>query len=111
MPRQQCLAFEPPSADQQSGIGPIFEFRVGNWSFHARAGLGRYQTYVRETTGSSSISASDHTNEFYWSAGLGYRPTTRITVIAALDSAKATNRTAGYSYEAVLYTLGVQFGF
>lgn len=24
MPRQQCLAFVPPSADQKSGIGPIF---------------------------------------------------------------------------------------
>ncbi|PYR96618.1 MAG: hypothetical protein DMG16_27335, partial [Acidobacteria bacterium] len=24
MPRQQCLVFVPPSADQKSGIGPIF---------------------------------------------------------------------------------------
>jgi hypothetical protein len=93
------------------GIGPIWDYREGNWSFHARAGIGRYETDVRETTGSSSVSAGDYTNEFYVGAGFGYRLGTRFTVIAAIDSGKANNRTVGYQYEVVMYSLGVQFGF
>jgi hypothetical protein len=93
------------------GIGPIWDYREGNWSFHARAGIGRYWTKVRATDNVSSASVSDHSNEFYFGAGFGYRVGTRFTVIAAIDSTQADNRAAGYNYDAVLYTLGVQFGF
>jgi len=93
------------------GIGPIFDYREGNWSFHARAGIGRYETKVRSSNVFGSASVSDHSNEFYWGAGFGYRVGTRITVIAAIDSSQADNRAAGYNYEAMLYSLGVQVGF
>lgn len=93
------------------GIGPIFDYREGNWSFHGRAGIGRYQTKLSASDGITAASAGDNTTEFYWSAGFGYRMSPSITVIAAVDSAKADNRAAGYNYEAVLYSLGVQVGF
>jgi len=93
------------------GIGPIFEYREGNWSFHARAGIGHYETKLRASNGIASSSAGDHTNEFYWSAGFGYLVSPRITAIVAIDSSKANNRAASYNYEAVMYSLGVQFGF
>lgn len=93
------------------GIGPMWDFRQGNWSFHARAGFGRYHTKVRASDSISSIAVSDNSTEFYWSAGFGYRVSPRITLILAADSTEADNRAAGYKYDAMLYSFGVQVGF
>jgi hypothetical protein len=93
------------------GFGPIFDYREGNWSFHARAGIGRYHTKVQASDPFSSLTISDNSTEFYWGGGFGYRVMPRLTVIVAIDSTQADNRGAGYQYEAMLYSLGVQFGF
>jgi hypothetical protein len=93
------------------GIGPIWDYREGNWSFHARAGMGRYKSSVRVSDPTGSITVSDRSNDFYWGAGVGYRLGTSVTVIAAYDSTQADNKAGGYRYDAALYSLGVQFGF
>ncbi len=92
------------------GIGPIWDYREGNFSFHARVGAGSYWTKF-SFTGGAVPTAKDRHNEFYWSLGLGWRFAGRFTAIAAVDSVRATNREAGNSYESVMYTLGVQAGF
>ncbi len=96
---------------QGVGIGPIWDYREGNFSAHARAGVGSYWTELDANTGGIPTTLKDRHNEFYFSLGLGWRFADRFTAIGAIDWSQATNREGGYNYNAVLYTLGVQVGF
>lgn len=91
------------------GLGAVFDHREGNWSFHGRLGVGHYRTRLQVTGFAGSL--EDSRNKPYWSVGLGYRFTPQLTAIAAADWTEAQHRSANYTYQARLVTLGVQLGF
>lgn len=91
------------------GIGAIYDHREGNWSFHGRLGIAHYRARV-EVAGLAG-SLDDTRNKPYLGFGLGYRFTPQLTAIAAVDWSEAQHRSANYTYQTRLLTLGLQLGF